>query len=91
MQPDWSKAPEWAQYWAVDGDGAVYWYENEPSTKEFMGLGYWTDGGFGRKEFIGHLRYDWKDTLAQRPTKKFAGNIHIGGSVTGSTIITGKG
>jgi hypothetical protein len=89
MQPDWSKAPEWARYWAIDADGGVYWYENKPSAKEFMG--YWSDGGVGRKEFSGHSRYDWKDTLASRPAKGYTSNIRIGGSVTGSTIITGKG
>ena len=27
---DWSEAPEWANYWALDYDGAAYWYEAQP-------------------------------------------------------------
>ena len=29
--PDWSDAPSWAQWWAVDGDGHAYWYAAEPT------------------------------------------------------------
>lgn len=28
--PDWSQAPEWANYYAIDDDGQCFWYENEP-------------------------------------------------------------
>lgn len=28
--PDWSNAPSWAMWWAVDKDGESYWYEKEP-------------------------------------------------------------
>ena len=27
---DWRHAPEWANYWALDSDGAGYWYESHP-------------------------------------------------------------
>lgn len=30
IKPDWSKAPAWANYWAVDIDGSAYWYAKEP-------------------------------------------------------------
>ena len=28
--PDWSQAPKWANYYAIDDDGQCFWYENEP-------------------------------------------------------------
>ena len=30
-KPDWSSAPEWAEYLAMDGDGEWWWYEVEPT------------------------------------------------------------
>ena len=30
VQPDWSKAPAWANFWAVDSDGYAYWYRDQP-------------------------------------------------------------
>lgn len=29
-QPDWSKSPEWAKWWAMDADGECYWFESKP-------------------------------------------------------------
>ena len=28
--PDWSQAPDWAEWYAIDADGQCFWYENEP-------------------------------------------------------------
>lgn len=36
-KPDWKDAPEWAQWWAEDGDGTSFWYEEEPRQD---GVGY---------------------------------------------------
>ena len=30
VQPDWSGAPDWANFWAVDSDGYAYWYRDQP-------------------------------------------------------------
>ena len=30
VQPDWSCAPDWANFWAVDSDGYAYWYRDQP-------------------------------------------------------------
>ena len=30
MKPDWSDAPEWADYLAQDANGTWYWYEGKP-------------------------------------------------------------
>ena len=29
-QPDWSQAPKWAKWWAMDEDVECYWFENKP-------------------------------------------------------------
>lgn len=28
--PDWSKAPSWAMWWAVDANGDAFWYSHKP-------------------------------------------------------------
>lgn len=28
--PDWSGAPDWAQWWAVDPNGWAHWFQEEP-------------------------------------------------------------
>ena len=33
IQPDWSDAPSWAQWWAMDSDGYAYWYRDQPTFK----------------------------------------------------------
>ena len=40
--PNWSKAPDWAQWWAVDADGWRCWYSGQPEAK--TKLGYWSMG-----------------------------------------------
>lgn len=30
---DWSQAPEWAEWHAVDGDGLGFWYKDKPVAK----------------------------------------------------------
>lgn len=32
--PDWSQAPKWAIWWAVDPDGYCNWFDNEPILTE---------------------------------------------------------
>ena len=61
---DWSKAPAWANYAAMDKDGEWYWYENEPTPA----AGLWVaDPGseFDRVYDIDHP--DWRTTLTTRP------------------------
>ena len=31
VQPDWSDAPPWAQWWAADSDGYAHWYRDQPT------------------------------------------------------------
>lgn len=62
---DWSKAPEWAKYHAVDEDGDVYWYEIKPNP---VGHGWHWNGGHFDQDTETSLR--WRDTLQERPEKE---------------------
>lgn len=69
IQPkiDWSKAPKWANYYAINGyDGRAYWFEAQPyPDKKYR---EWDSNG---KMFEFHqkypIQYDWEQTLIQRP------------------------
>ena len=65
--PDWSTAPEWAQWWAMDEIGLAWWYEQKPECCRAT----W-------ESTLGHYKEDtsaeqaksypaWRDSLAQRP------------------------
>lgn len=41
MKPDWNDAPEWAEWLAMDDDGAWYWYGEKP---ELVNGTWRTDG-----------------------------------------------
>lgn len=30
IQPNWTQAPPWAEYWAADSDGRAYWFSHRP-------------------------------------------------------------
>lgn len=36
IHADWSQAPAWANWWAVDPDGICHWFDNEPILTEFV-------------------------------------------------------
>ena len=68
-KPDWSTAPEWANYWAVDLSGLARWYKDEP-------VGWcsvWVAVGKNRAATNCHLGYqvsDWDKTLQKRPVSE---------------------
>jgi len=76
---DWSKAPRWANYWAMDDDGAAFWYEKKPTCVYKDGAWHdfsdWSidpaeDGS--RIEGAPSFRKDpnlWRDSLLTRPEK----------------------
>lgn len=33
-EADWSQAPEWAMWWAVEANGDAFWYQYEPSIEK---------------------------------------------------------
>ena len=73
-QPDWSQAPEGANWWAMDESGRSYWFAYEPYIsseypdewifhgKNHGGIGneYWKSPNF-------NYQGDWKDSLRKRP------------------------
>lgn len=62
-QPDWTKAPTWASYAAMDATGAWYWYESEPVLAQHLGI--FTSGGFRVEAVL--LDTDWKESAHVRP------------------------
>ena len=64
-QPDWSEAPEWAKWWAMDRDGESYYFKCKPEMK----LVTWIPTGTTNHVFLTQSNYqgDWKDSLRERP------------------------
>jgi hypothetical protein len=62
IEPDWTKAPKWATYFAIDEDGCAWWHEGEPTPK-------W-NSVYGMLEKIGINKNvnDWKNSLVQIKT-----------------------
>lgn len=68
-QPDWSKAPVWANWWCIEKSGEAFWFFEKPVKS--LGDG-WTLGGssdlnveaptFGYKG-------NWRDSLRSKDTK----------------------
>lgn len=66
-EPDWSTAPEWAQWWAVDTDGVACWYVSEPNINGAVwaptdDLWHLTQGLVALP-----IGVDWRTTLRKRP------------------------
>lgn len=69
-EPDWSQAPDWAQWWAVDADGTAVWYEAEPFVSDpFMWDWNYTPHTQNKIDKILHIPIgiDWRTTLRRRP------------------------
>lgn len=65
-QPDWSQAPDWADWCTFDHIGQVFW-EKQPSIQD----DYWWKqpkdrSKFKRLDYNGNLN-GWKDSLRKRP------------------------
>ena len=61
---DWSNAPKWANWWAMDATGTAYWYAEKPKVNE--GKAYFqVDDGF--QERCPYKIPSWKISLQQRP------------------------
>ena len=75
VQPDWTEAPDWAQWWAVDNDGYAYWYRDEPTYNAKYGgwlrtLGDKPNISFDHcwpPEEFDNRDIDWSLTLRSRP------------------------
>lgn len=63
-QPDWSQAPEWANFIVMSKAGTSYWHANEPKAS---GNG-WVGGGLCDLAYMGfYHKGDWRDSLRKRP------------------------
>jgi hypothetical protein len=63
---DWTKAPEWAQWAAMDSDADVWWYQHEP---DLAARSWYVGGGI---DFQGNApdASKWRESLRQRPSAK---------------------
>ena len=62
-QPDWSQAPEWADWGAIDKDLVSFWHEDKPKFDEieFYQCGMFCDA----PSF--NYQGKWQDSLRKRP------------------------
>jgi hypothetical protein len=61
--PDWSAAPDWAQWWAVDESGDAYWYKGAPNCEDVQ----WWAVGIAEAGSVDLAGTNWRTTLRQRP------------------------
>lgn len=75
-KPDWGKAPEWANWWAVDPNGWAHWFQEEPVlalTINYCGWIAKTVNGvqigmeLWAAEYDLALGVDWRTLKEQRP------------------------
>jgi len=64
---DWSQAPAWAPYAAMDLDGTAYWYEHRPA----ICGSEWHAEQRSRAEEIDSV---WEDSLEKRPDETAKAN-----------------
>ena len=72
FEPDWSVAPDWASWWAVDMNGDSHWYSFEPVKN--LEINEWTlqNNGEGADNVFDAdsssiYKANWKDSLRKRP------------------------
>ena len=63
-QPDWSQAPDWANFLVMSFKGTAYWHSSEPRPS---GAG-WVDGGNCALAHLDcyHSAGDWRNSLRKR-------------------------
>ena len=67
-EPDWTQAPDWAQWWAVDADGMAWWYATQPEYLNGAGTEWDGDQQTRRVGLVDlPLGIDWRTTLRRRP------------------------
>lgn len=68
--PDWTTAPPWAQYWAINQDNKAYWHERKPWLATARGCGYWysaykyaIDSNYNQFQYT---HTEWQTSLKKR-------------------------
>lgn len=67
MKPQWSDAPEWAKWLAMDANGEWWWFQRQPVTASEWRMERSPDGQLS--EATPQPDPNWRDTLEPRPTK----------------------
>jgi hypothetical protein len=72
---DWSTAPEWANWKAMDADKRWFWFEGEPELDD--GIGIWRTP-LKSEHIPNHpaTDKDWKDTIEKRPATVYHVAVH---------------
>lgn len=75
IKPDWSKAPEWAEWWAADRTGISYYYAIKP----FEGVNTFIakDMRYEVGEIVAGTVSNWRITLTQRPQSTTASKLTL--------------
>jgi len=70
-KPDWERAPDWAEWWAVSADGYAYWYKNKPSRQmhSFSWHGWGMSGRYNG-QIVLPIGIDWRQTLQRQPQRE---------------------
>jgi hypothetical protein len=66
IKPDWSTAPEWAEWWAVDENGCAYWYSEKPAMR---GRAFYKENVESLVMPAFNKVPEWQDSLSKRPPK----------------------
>lgn len=64
-QPNWSQAPSWAKWWAMDEDGECFYFENKPKITSVTWIPF--NARIIDKAPIFGYAGNWKDSLRERP------------------------
>lgn len=70
--PDWSQAPDWARWWAVEANGDAFFCQNEPTIEKVYVTQYSWHTRTGRVQIIPEivdipLGVDWRLLKVERP------------------------
>ena len=64
---NWSTAPDWAQWAAMDANGISCWYEQEPVMSNWADWWFAANGKHTVNEKRATLSVKWENSLEQRP------------------------
>ena len=70
-QPDWSQAPDWAKWWAIDKIGQGFWYNLKPSrdqsaTEWIVDFSSGSDFSYKASPDFNY-QGNWRNSLRKRP------------------------
>lgn len=70
LAPDWSNAPEWAQWYAIDADGSASWFKSGREPSVYMAQWGVGDGWEFNQRITLPIGIDWRLCKWQRPEVK---------------------